>query len=547
MKYYVSIDCGTQSTKVVIYDQDFNSVAEHATPNNIEYPQPRWAQLDADSYVESALKGIKECLNKSNINPKNIKAISGDGIICGVVGVDEDGDAITPFIPYLDSRAEEEAAWIKENLEPIWIEESGNSVVEALQPPVITMWLLKNHEEFKKRGAKIMNNGPYVLSKLAGLKAKDMYVDWCTISGWLIGFNAVEKTWSKRQMDMFGIPMEILPRIVKPWDIVGNLTKEAAEYTGLPEGIPIVAGAGDTMQSFLGAGVTEPGMAADVAGTAAMFGVMVDGINEDLSRNSGLYFTTGTLPDTYYYWGYIRTGGLSLQWFRDRVMNRPGDNTFYDEANTKAENVPAGSKGTLFFPYLQGGCNEAVNATGCFLNMTSATDTGILWRSILESIAYEYVTFTDRIREGGVNIDKVIFTEGGSKSDVWNQIKTDSLNVNGRTLKRKEGATLSNALLAAYAVGDIGDIKETLSKCITTDKEYVPNKVNSIYYRNVYHCHQSLLKDQMSHAFNVCSYLSDLEIDKTIEENEKQDLEKLEKELISGNPVLVKKAALNQN
>ncbi len=537
MKYYISLDCGTQSTKVVVYDEKFNHVAEHATPNQIHYPQPSWAELNADDYVDSALKGIKECLSKSQIDPQNVKAICGDGIICGVVGVDEDGNAITPFIPYLDSRAEKEAQWVKENCEPIWVEESGNSVVEALQPPVITMWLLKHHEEFKRRGAKIMNNGPYVLSKLAGLKAKDMYIDWSTISGWLIGFNAVEKTWSERQMNMFGIPMDILPRVVKPWDVIGSLSEEAAEYTGLPQGIPIVAGAGDTMQSFLGCGVVETGTAADVAGTAAMFGVMVNDINRELSRNSGLYFTTGVLPDTYYYWGYIRTGGLSLQWFRDRVVGRPGDSSFFEEVNKQAEQVPPGSHGTIFFPYLQGGCNEAANATGCFLNMSSATDTGVLWRAILESIAYEYVTFTDRIREGGVEIDHVIFTEGGSKSDVWNQIKSDSLNVVGKTLKRKEGATLSSALIAAYAIGDISDIKESLAKCLAADKEFTPNKVNSIYYRNAYYCHQELLKSQMSNAFNMCLYLRDVELDHTCGDDE-QALCSYEDRLLKNNPVL---------
>ncbi|MCR6546053.1 FGGY-family carbohydrate kinase [Dehalobacterium formicoaceticum] len=541
MKYYISLDCGTQSTKVVLYDENFNSVAQHATANEILYPQPCWAELDADAYVTSALNGIKQCLTKSGIDPRDVRAICGDGIICGVVGVDEEGNAITPFIPYLDSRAEKEAKWIKENCEPIWIEESGNSIVEALQPTVIAMWLLKNHEAFKKHGAKIMNNGPYVLSKLAGLKAKDMFIDWSTISGWLIGFNAVEKTWSRKQMDMFGIPMEILPRIVKPWDIVGNLSKEAAEFTGLPQGVPIVAGAGDTMQSFLGCGIVSPGMAADVAGTAAMFGVMVDGINEELSRNSGLYFTTGTLPDTYYYWGYIRTGGLSLQWFRDRVIGRTGDNSFYEEANALSENVPPGSNGTMFFPYLQGGCNEAANATGCFLNMSSATDTGVLWRAILESIAYEYVTFTDKIRNVGVDINNVIFTEGGSKSDVWNQIKSDALSAKGVTLKRKEGATLASALVAAYAVGDISDIKETLAQLLIPDKTYQPNKAHAIYYRNAYYCHQGLLKVQMSDTFNVCSYLRELELDQTMKNQENDnDLARYQEELFKSNPVLNK-------
>ncbi len=539
MQYYISIDCGTQSTAVAIYDGGANCVAKHSTPNKIYYPKASWAELDADAYVKATMDGIKHCVETSQIDPKNIRAICGDGIICGVVGVDEDINAITPFIPYLDSRAEEEASWIRDNFEPIWIKESGNATVEALQPTVIAKWMLNNHEEFQKHGKKIMNIGPYVLSKLADLKSDQAFIDWSTMSGWLIGFNAEEKTWSENQMNMFGIPMDLLPEIVKPWDIVGKLSKEMGEALGIPEGIPIVAGAGDTMQSFLGCGIVEPGMAADVAGTAAMFGVMVDGINEELSSRPGLYFTTGTLPDTYYYWGYIRSGGLSLQWFRDSVIGRPGDDSFYEEANAKAEDVPAGSKGTMFFPYLQGGCNEAPNATGSFLNLTSATDTGVLWRSILESIAYEYVYFTDRIRSAGIDIDNVIFTEGGSKSDVWNQIKSDSLQVDGVTLENKEGATMANAVIAAYAVGDITDIKGTLAKWLDVDKKFTPNAANSIYYRNAYHCHQDLLKNQMDGAFNVCTYLRELEEPLKYQEKHKS-LSEFQKALFESNPTTKK-------
>lgn len=506
-KYYIGFDCGTQSTKTAIYSEDTTCVAEELIPTKIEYPKAGWAEMDADHYLASVRKGIKSCLEKSGINPNDVRAICGDGIICGIVGVDQNGKAITPYIPYLDSRTAEDAKWINENLEPLWIEESGNAAVAPFYPPVIARWLIKNHEEFKKKGAKILNNGPYVLSRLANLKAEDAFIDWATLSGWLIGYNATGKTWSKAQMDSLEIPMELLPKIVKPWDIIGTLSEEEAKLTGLPAGIPIVAGAGDTMQSNLGCGLVEAGMAADVAGTAAMFTIMVDGINVELSRKSDLLFSIGTLPDTYFYWGYIRTGGLSLRWFRDNICGRVDDNTFYDEIQALAENVPVGSNGTLFFPYLQGGSGSLENASGCFLNMTTATDRGELWRAILESIAYEYLSLTNSLRENGIRVDKIIITEGGSKSNLWNQIKSDILDAEVLTLKRKEGAVMSNIALAAYAVGDILDLKEAISKWIEAKDTFMPNSANTQYYHKVFKIQQTLLKDNMSGAF---SSLADL-------------------------------------
>lgn len=509
MKYYISFDAGTQSTTVVVYDEDFNSVCQKNYPTSISYPKPSWAEMDADKYLNDVIEGIKACVEESKIDPKDVRAISGDGIIMGIVGVDENCNAITPYTPYLDSRAEEEARFAK-TLDPIWIEESGNSVIESLQPPIMAMWMIKNNEEFKKNGKKILNNGPYVLANLAGLKADDAFIDYATLGGWIIGYDAKKKQWSERQMKQLGIPMEYLPRIVEPTDIVGRLTEEMAERTGLVAGIPIVAGAGDTMQSFVGAGVYEVGTASDVAGTAAMFGIMVDDIHEELSRDSGLYFSIASVPDTYFYWGYIRTGGLSLQWFKDKVMDRADDPEFYNVINSRAESIPVGANGTLFFPYLQGGQAFISNASGCFLNMTSNTNTSEMWRAILESIAYEYRNLVDIIRDAGVEVNEAVITEGGSRSDLWNQIKADVLDIDTKTMKNKEGAPLSNAVYAAYAVGDIDDIKSTLDKKLESDKVFEKIPENVKYYKESYAYYTDILNNRMKDTFNKCSDLRDV-------------------------------------
>ena len=110
---------------------------------------------------------------------------------------------------------------------------------------------------------------------LGGLKAKDAFIDWGHLTGWFLGYNLKTRNWSERQIDILGLPYEILPRVVKPWDVVGYLTKNEAEKLGLKEGIPLVAGSGDVMQSNLGSGVTEDYACADIAGTASIFTMLL--------------------------------------------------------------------------------------------------------------------------------------------------------------------------------------------------------------------------------------------------------------------------------
>lgn len=510
-KYYIGFDAGTQSVKTAVYDLDMNCLAEKTYPTELFYPQAGWVEMNADDYLMAAKKGIRDCvqqLKEKNLNPDNIRAVFGDGIICGIVGVDENNNAVTPYINYLDSRCQEDADSLTEKNLKIWAEETGNAKPNCMFPALIARWLLKNNDNFKKHGKKFVHNAPYILSHLAGLKADDIFIDWGAMSGWGLGFNVYKKEWSKEQLDILNINMGFMPKIVKPWDIIGGLSKEMSEFTGLKEGTPICAGAGDTMQSMLGCGLTEKNMAADVAGTCAMFCVSTDGIKPELSTpESGLIFNSGTLENSYFYWGFIRTGGLALRWFRDNICDKIGDDNYFDYLSEKAAKVPSGSNGVLFLPYLTGGNNELPNACGCFMNITMDTEQSVLWRSVLEAIGYDYIGVTDIYRSAGINLNQITITEGGSRSELWNQIKSDMLNSKVITLKNSGGAVITNILTAAYAVGDITDLKEKLSSFLDVKRTYTPEESNRKYYRNIYELRKKMLETDMTEVFKTLKFI----------------------------------------
>ena len=317
-KFYLGFDAGTQSVKVTVYNEKMECVASTAAPTTLTYPHPGWVDMDVDEYLALTVNGIAECgrqMREKGLDPKQIQSIMGDGIICGIAGVDEEGNAITPYINYLDSRTQEDEVLINSWELDIWGKETGNPEAKCMFPALFARWLLKNNENFKARGAKFIHNAPYVLAHLAGLKAKDMFIDWGAMSGWGMGYKVEEKCWSPEQLKLLGIDESMMPKIVKPWDIIGHLTEEMAEKTGLAAGTPICGGAGDTMQSMLGSGNMGAGQAVDVAGTCSMFCVSTKGIIPELSKKgAGLIFNSGTLPNTYFYWGYIRTvNGQRLQ------------------------------------------------------------------------------------------------------------------------------------------------------------------------------------------------------------------------------------------
>lgn len=504
-RYYAGFDAGTQSVKVVICNEKMECVASDSQPTTLYYPNPGWVEMDVDEYLKLTKVCLKKCTDEmraKGLDVNQIQSVMGDGIICGIAGVDQDGNAITPYINYLDSRTARDVQEINERNLDIWGRETGNAEANCMFPAMIARWLLKNHKEFQKKGVKFIHNAPYVLAHLAGLSAGEMFIDWGAMSGWGMGYNVYEKKWSKEQLDILGIDPSYMPRIVRPWDIIGKLSKEAAQETGLPEGIPICAGAGDTMQSMIGSGILEAGHAVDVAGTCAMFCVSTNGIIPELSKKgSGLIFNSGTLPDTYFYWGFIRTGGLALRWYKDQICKKEQDGDYYQVMSKEASKVPAGSNGVLFLPYLTGGSGENANACGCFLNMTLDTDQFVLWRAVLEAIGYDYMEITDIYRSAGVDLSRIAITEGGSRDDLWNQMKADMLDSKVITLENAGGAVVTNCLFGAYAVNHIQDIKGKLEGYLKIKKNYQPDEEQTKIYRELYQVQKELVKQDLGAAF----------------------------------------------
>lgn len=495
--YYLGFDAGTQSVKVAVYDESMQCVAMDTAKTTLYYPHPGWVQMDVDEYYRLIKQCMASCsrqMREKGLDVTAVRAIMGDGIICGIAGIDAEGNAITPYINYLDSRTAEDVEALKRKQYSIWAKETGNAEPNVMFPAMFARWFMKHIPAWREKGVKFVHNCPYVLMHLAGLRGEDAFIDWGMMSGWGLGYHVMEKRWSSEQLYLLGIDAAYLPKIVKPWDIIGTLREEDALETGFPAGIPICAGAGDTMESMMGSGILEAGRAVDVAGTCAMFCAATDGIIPELSvPGSGLIFNSGTLPGTYFYWGMVRTGGLALRWFKDSISRHEEDN-YYSTLDELALRHPAGCNGTLFIPYLTGGNGEFPHVRGTFTGLTLDSDQGAMWRSVLEGIGYDYMEITDRYRHAGIDLTQLTVTEGGSHDALWNQIKADMLDTNVVTLEVAGGAVPTNCLVAAYSIGDISDLKQALQRQFMVKDTYKPNQEHTMLYRELYMKRNKMLK-----------------------------------------------------
>lgn len=477
--YIVGIDIGTQGTKCMLFDTDMNVIGSAFEGSKLISPKPGVVWQETDDIFMSCVRTIKQIIEETGIDPKNILSISIDGQMAGIIGVDKNGEAVTPYDSWLDNRCGKYLDIIKERVGKKMIEISGGPATYDHAPKVI--WWKNEEKEIYDKISKFVVPHAYVAGKMAGLSADELFMDYTCIafSGFGDSFN---KKWSNELLKEFNIEENKFPEIVSPFKIVGKTTKEFAELCGLCEGIPIAAGAGDTAASTFGAGHFEENMLLDCAGTASNLCAVVNEYVPDV-ENETLIMLRSPIDGLFLPLAYINGGGLCVRWFRDEFTG--DDKASYDILENEAKGVATGSEGILFVPHFAGRVlpNDPY-VKGCFVGLDWKHKRGHLYRAVLEGIAYEYKNFFGVLKKlypnAGFNTMRGI--GGGCKSSLFNSIKADVLGVNSLPLKLGDAALVGSAVIGAVGAGVFSDHKEPILKTIENGKMIEYNDKNHMIY-----------------------------------------------------------------
>src|SRR6266851_3531788 len=237
-----------------------------------------------------------------------------------------------------------------------------------------------------------------------------------------------------------------LPEIKPSHAIAGRVTAAAARETGLREGTPVAVGGADFAASTLAAGVTEPGEACLMLGTAGNLIMPLAAPDFD----SRLINSHHVGCDRYLALGGTLSGALQ-EWFRS--IAAPG--APFETLDAEAAAVPAGADGLRLLPYLQGERTPVWDAGACgaFVGLSLVHGRGHLYRAVLEGVAVSFRHCAEIAAEKGLALREVIAVNGGARSAVWRQILCDALGVPLLYVPDGAGAPTGGALLAGMAVG----------------------------------------------------------------------------------------------
>jgi xylulokinase len=304
--------------------------------------------------------------------------------------------------------------------------------------------------------------------------------------------------WSPEILSALNIPANWMPELYEGPEVTGTVTVEAAEQTGLPAGIPVVAGGGDQAAQAVGVGAIHEGIVALTLGTS---GVVFATTNSPFIEPEGrLHSFCHAVPNRWHLMGVMLSAGGSLRWYRD--MFAP--TTDYDQLLEPAAEIAPGADGLLFLPYLTGERTPHPDpkARGAFVGLTVRHTMLHLTRAVLEGVAFGLRDSFELMKNAGLaSIDQVRISGGGAKSLLWQQILADVFDTELATVNTTEGAAYGAALLAGVGSGHWPSVDAACDDTIRITGEVGPNSDAARKYEDAYSIYRELYP-ALSPSFN---------------------------------------------
>lgn len=484
MPYFLGLDTSTTATKALLIDEAGTVVGVAATAYAYETPRPLWSEQAPALWWGGAVQSIRAVLEQSSVALSDVAAVGLTGQMHGLVLLGSDGRVLRPAILWNDQRTAAECDEIRERVgRERLIEVTGNDALTGFTAPKL-LWVRNHEPEVYDRIAHVLLPKDYVRYRLTG----EMATDRAGAAGTLL-LDLRRRDWSRDVLDALDLPMEWLPLTHEGTAVAGTLSAEGAEATGLAAGTPVVAGGGDQAAGAVGVGAVREGIVSLVLGTS---GVVFATSNEPFVEPEGrLHAFCHAVPGRWHLMGVMLSAAGSLRWYRDMLA----PNLAFDDLLAPAANIPPGSDGLLFLPYLSGERTPHADplARGAFIGLTVRHTRPHLTRAVLEGVAFGLCDGFRLMREAGLTAPAEIrVSGGGAQSPLWRQILADVLDAELVTVNTTEGAAYGAALLAGVGTGAWADVESACEATVRVTGRMEPRPDAVARYAPLYEQYRHL-------------------------------------------------------
>ena len=501
----LGIDVGTSSVKAVLLDLRGNLCAVCQAEYPLHHIRPAWVEQEPEDWWRATCQAIREALAKVPHAPERVLGLAVSSQAPTLLPLDRSGRPLRPAMIWMDRRAESEAARLAELLGADEIHRITGNRPDAFYVAARLLWLRNHEPEVLRRTSQFVQVNGFVNYRLTGRLAMDpAHAVLLQLRNYATG------EWSEALCSACGVEPAQFPEVIESHRVQGEVTVEAADATGLLPGTPVMAGTVDSASAALEVGVVEPGIAAEMTGTSTV--VIIP--NDRGFTAPALIAMPHALPGIHLLLGAMVSSGGCLRWFRDQLGQSEVQAATeqradaFDLLTQQAAEVPPGSEGVVFLPYMMGERSPLwhTNARGVFFGLSLATRKAALTRSILEGAAFALRHNVEVAVRAGAEVREMRSVGGCSRSDLWNQIKADVLGLPLLLPRTSVGSPFGAAILAGMGAGAFPDVRKSLLEMIRLDRRFEPNQANHERYSRIYQVFRDIyrhLKDDFDRAATI--------------------------------------------
>ncbi|MCC6797089.1 MAG: xylulokinase [Candidatus Hydrogenedentes bacterium] len=483
MAIVIGVDVGTSGTKAVAINERGTLIASALVEYPLLTPKPGWAEQDPAEWKSAALSALKQLAGSPGVNAADVKGIGLTGQMHGSVFLDANNNVLRNALLWCDNRTAPQCDAITRKIgERELIGMVCNPALTGFTAPKI-LWLRDNEPDLYEKVKKVLLPKDYIRWVLTGEYATDV----ADASGTLL-FDVKNRTWHNELMSLLGIDASFMPRAFEGTEVTGTLSNEASAATGLPAGIPVIAGGGDQAAGGVGNGIVRKGVISSTVGTSGVVFAFADTVS--LDPNGRVHTFCHSVPGKWHVMGVVLSAGGSLRWFRDALC--PAEKAIameigkdpYELITEAAEAVPPGAEGLTFLPYLSGERTPHKDpyAKGAFIGLSLKHTRAHMARAVLEGVAFAMRDSLEIMREMGVSITQVRASGGGARSPLWRQIQADVNKTPLVTTNIDEGPAYGAALLATVATGLYRSVEDACDAIIQVVDQCDPKSANGPIY-----------------------------------------------------------------
>lgn len=483
--YFMGIDTGTNSSKGVLIDDEAHIIAVHSTEHSMTNPAPGYYEHDADRDWWGDFCIIsKKLIEKSGVDPKDIKAIGSSALGADCLPVDDECKPLRKAILYgIDARAIDEIAELTEMYGEDQIKKwYGRPLCSSDVMPKI-LWIKNKEPGIYEKTSKFLTGSSFITAKLCGAYAVDRFLG-------LASFNPLynnDGTPNPELCKPICRPTQ-LAKVHEANDIIGYVHEKASRETGLSTNTAVTCGTDDSGAEAISAGLLAPGKCFIQFGSSIY---MILGTDKIINDNR-IWREEFIVPGLYDMSAGTNTAGSLTKWYRDTLfteakqLEKSGGPDAYITMMKDITDIAPGSDGLITLPYFAGE-RTPINdpyAKGILFGLTLKHTKAHLYRSALESICYSVNQQLTIMASHNTSIDQILVVGGGSKNETWMQICADVLGKRIDIPAITIGACFGDALIAASAVKHPGfESFEDMIKYINPGKSYYPDMAKHEIYK----------------------------------------------------------------